>query len=164
MVKITKKIIPNTHHVVRYVPRSRQSRDPETDKIIGNGLLWTSLQQRENEKYLSVNWLEYEIISNEDEDKEISYEQCLERVRSDLSQVMTKGVAPQSLLTIANVGEIKKACKSAGNTVRITHEPSIKNKSHAGIRKLPNEEDSLLETLANEIFIDSVMSITLQSP
>lgn len=145
-----KKIIPDEDHVVRYVPYSRQARDAD-DNLVGNGLLWSALQQRETEASVSVNWLEYH-----DPAGELSKAERLKLVRDDLAAVYP--IRPKGLMAIGNVGEIKSVCADAKSPVRVTHEPSGKNLSHAGIRRLPTEQDDLLETLAVEVFADTVLA------
>ncbi|WP_139312959.1 hypothetical protein [Novacetimonas hansenii] len=147
-----KKNIPDKHHVVRYVPLSRQSRDDDGN-LVGNGLLWVAFQQKKDEAFVSVNWLEYYECDDRNEG--------LKAVRRDLAAAFPPRPSSKALLAIGNVGNIKRACADAGKPVRVTHEPSHNNPSHAGIRKLPTENEDLLETLAAEIFIDTVLAAGL---
>lgn len=149
-------IIPDRDHVVRYVSYSRQARD-EHDELVGNGLLSASLQQKRNETFVSVNWLEYHQKSA----PSLSGDESLKLVRNDLASAFPPKPTSKALLAIGNVGQIKNICTAAGAPVRITHEPTQNNPSHAGIRQLPTEEDELLEALATEVFIDTILAATL---
>jgi hypothetical protein len=148
---IKRKIIPDQDHVVRYVSYARQARDDD-DNLIGHGLHWSAFQQKRDEEFVSVNWLEYRPGTREER---------LKAVRADLSGAFPPRPTSKALLAIGNVGEIKRACQEANQPVRITHEPNNKNQSHAGIRRLPAGEDDLLETLAAEVFIDTLLASSL---
>ncbi|MBV1834439.1 MULTISPECIES: hypothetical protein [Acetobacteraceae] len=148
--------IPDSDHVVRYVSYTRQARDVD-NKLIGNGLLWASLQQKRDETFVSVNWLEYHKKSV----SSLSRDESLKLVRNDLASAFPPKPTSKALLAIGNVGQIKSTCAAAGAPVRITHEPTKNNPSHAGIRQLSTEENELLEVLATEVFIDTVLAATL---
>ena len=149
---VPRKTIPDQDHVVRYVPISRQARDENGD-LMGNGLLWSALQQKKNEDFVSVNWLEYH---GKARGNALSQAESLKLVRDDLAGVFPPKSRTKALLAIGNVGKIKRACAEAGNVVRVTHEPTGNNPSHAGIRRLPTDEDALLDLLAAEVFVDTV--------
>ena len=143
-----RKPIPDNDHVVRYVPISRQARDLNGN-LMGNGVLYTALQQRKDESYVSVNWLEFHQGTRTDR---------LALIRQELSEAFPPKSLGKALLAIGHVGQIKRACSDAGRPVRVTHEPTRTSPSHAGIRQFPTEEDGLLEALAAEVFIDTMLA------
>jgi hypothetical protein len=151
-----RRIIPNQDHVVRYVSYSRQARD-EDDNLIGNGLLWTALQQKKDEAFVSVNWLEY----YGQFDEPLAKLDRLKRVRNDIATAFPPKPRTKSLLAIGSVSKVKCLCEKFGKPVRVTHEPSKTNPSHAGIRRLPAEEDELLDALVSEVFVDTVSVASL---
>ena len=138
--------------MVRYVPISRQARD-ENGNLIGNGLLWSALQQKKDENSVSVNWLEYH---GKTKGNALSRDEGLKIVRDELAAAFPPKSRSTALLAIGNVGEIKRACAKTGNVVRVLHEPTKNSPSHAGIRRLPTDENALLDILAAEVFVDTV--------
>ena len=142
-----RQLIPDEDHVVRYVPISRQARNPDGN-LIGNGLVWSALQQRKDEKTVSVNWLEYHKGSRSNR---------LKLIKDELAKSFPPKSLSKALLAIGNVGVIKQACAEADNPVRVAHEPSNNSPSHAGIRRLPTDHDDLLDALAAEVFVDTLL-------
>ena len=112
------------------------------------GLLPQAFQLREREDYLSVNWLEYH-----DGDRDTQIRLSVWAVRSSFS----KPLGPKSAFGIANVAKIKEVAQGSGARVRVTHEPhGESNPGHAGVRRLPADDLSLLEALAADAFTEMV--------
>jgi hypothetical protein len=134
--------LPNDDHVMRYVPWGRLRRDGD-DNVLG--FLPEAFQRRENEDSLSVNWLEH---FAGDRDSQITA--SVRMFRNSIT------VGTKSAFGIANVGKIKDVCRDNGATVRIIYEPTDSNPGHAGIRRLPRDDLSLLEALAADAFVELV--------
>jgi hypothetical protein len=134
--------LPNEDHVMRYVPWSKLRRD-EKEQVIG--FLPTAFELRENEQSLSLNWLEY--FSGDRNHKIRESVDTFRRVRK---------VGAKSAYGIGKVGQIKDICDAHGARVRIVYEPDVDNLAHAGIRRLPPDDLSLLDALASQAFTELV--------
>lgn len=123
--------------MVRYVPWSKLRKD-EDDNVIG--VVGVAFALRSDEEFLSATWLEYfqgnyasQIVS------------CVQTVRaSNLT------VGKKSAFAIGCVKTVKSACQSRGKRPRIIHEPEDDNPAHAAVRNWPNDDDALLNLIAEE--------------
>jgi hypothetical protein len=127
---------------MRHASWTRLRKDEE-DNILG--FLPDAFRRNENHLSLSVNWLEY-FGGN----RRSQIEACVKMFRNTIT------VRPKSAFGIGNVGKIKEVCRSNGANVRIVHEPEENNPSHAGIRRLPSDDFTLLEALAADAFVELV--------
>jgi hypothetical protein len=132
--------LPDEDHVMRYVPWGKLRKD-EDDNVLG--FLGEAFRRRPDEEALSVNWLEYF-----EGEREAKIEASAKTFRTTLK------VGPKSAFGIGNVARIKEVCRARGASVRIVYEPQDKNKSHSGIRRLPRDDDILLDTLAADAFLE----------
>jgi hypothetical protein len=69
-----------------------------------------------------------------------------------------RGVGGKSAFVIAQVGAVKRACLARGSKVRVVYEPDDDNPSHAGIRRPPPNDLSLMDALATEAFTEMVLN------
>jgi hypothetical protein len=130
---------------MRYVAWGRLRKDGD-DNVVG--FLPQAFQRREDEDYLSVNWLEFH-----DGDRETQLSLSVWAMRDSFERPL----GAKSAFAIGNVGKVKEACQTAGSRVRIVHEPDEPiNPAHAGIRQLPRDDLSLLEALAADAFAERV--------
>ena len=145
--------LPDEDRVVRNVPWTKLRKDAE-DNVLG--FLPTAFELKPDETTstgledsLSVNWLEYFMES------ETRIRDCIWAMRK------ARSLGPKSAFAIGRVGTVKQACLDRGFRVRIIYEPMDGNLSHAGIRRLPPNDDlQLLDALAKEAFpsADMVMN------
>ena len=139
------KNIPDEDHVIRHVPWARLRRD-EDDNVIG--FLPQAFQLRPEERYLSVNWMEYH-----DGDRDTQIALSIWGMRASFERPL----GAKSAFGIAGVAAVKDMSQAAGTRVRVTHEPDgDRNPGHAGIRQLPRDDMNLLEALAADAFIERV--------
>jgi hypothetical protein len=134
--------LPDDHHVMRYVPWGRLLRDGD-DNVLG--FLPQAFRRRETEDAPFVNWLEY---FEGDRAGQITASARVFR------QTITVG--SKSAFGIGNVARIKEVCRNNRATVRILYEPTDDNPAHAGIRRLPRDDVTLLEALAADAFAELV--------
>ena len=136
--------IPDTDHVMRHVPWSKLLRD-EDDNVIG--FLAQAFEQRRDEDYLSVSWVEY-------------YADPATGIRDAVWGVRkARSVGVKSAFAVGNVGKVKETCLAAANAkVRVVPEPLEDWPAHAGIRRLPRDERDLLEALAADAFTEMVLN------
>ncbi len=134
--------LTNAQHVVRHIPFPNLRKNGD-GKVIG--ILPQAFQHRQNEEYLSVNWLEYFEL---DKSSNLS-----ETKKSIIEAKRSKKISANSRLAIGNVGKIKEALlkKEIGN-IRIAYAPSKANPAHSGIYNLPKEDYDLMAMLAEELF------------
>lgn len=136
------------NHVVRYVPFGKLRRD-END--IPVGVLWTAFKLRNNEPYLSTTWLEYFAGSKS--------EQITGAIRAVRASRL--GVTPKSGFAIGRVGAIAATCAERNHRIRIVHEPEDDNKAHAAVRRMPRDDDELLELLAAEKWSELILNANI---
>ncbi len=106
------------------------------------GVLPQAYQRRENEEFLSVNWLE----------REPGDQQTRLQVAAKLIQGTQKSgkVGAKARLAVSQVGKFKQICQDNGSKVRIVHEPVDGNEPHSSIRQIPRDDQVLLEAIARE--------------
>ena len=95
---------------------------------------------RENEEYLSVNWLEYL--------RQPDLLRAIDLVRASFRR---KGfhLARNGRFSVLKVGAIKAAAaEAAGRTLHLTHLPSRLDKSHGGIFEYAPEDLAIAAELA----------------
>jgi len=140
--------LPNEDHVMRYVPWTKLRRDEDENVI---GFLPHAFELRQEEQFLSVNWLEY--FSGDRDNRIRDSVKMFRKIRS---------VGKKSAFGIGNVGQIKEICSANGAQVRIVYEPEANNQAHSAIRRLPRDDLSLLEALAAEAFLELVPNVDVQ--
>lgn len=147
--------LPKEDHVVRYAPFQRLHRD-EDDNIIGVLPQAFELRLNDEEKYLSVNWLEYF-----EGDREYNIESTVKNFRES-RRLIGGRTGKKSAFCIGNVGKILETCVTCKfPRVRIVYEnpkESSTNKSHSKIIRLPENDTALLELFAHEVFNDLVFN------
>jgi hypothetical protein len=143
--------LPDEDRVIRNVPWKKLRKD-EDENLLG-GALPIAFEHRPNEKSptgfeesLSVNWPEYFV------DPDTRIRDCIWSMRK------VRGVGGKSAFVIAQVGAVKRACLARGSKVRVVCEPDDDNPSHAGIRRLPPNDLSLMDALATEAFTEMVLN------
>jgi hypothetical protein len=144
------KNLPDEDHVIRYVPWGRLRRDEDENVL---GFLPQAFQLRQEEDYLSVNWLQYY-----DGDPETQIRLSVWAMRDSFE----KPLGAKSAFAIGNVGEVKKTSEAFGSRVRVVREPEPRNPGHSAILQLPRDDLSLLEALAADAFTELVRNIDIQ--
>src|SRR5215470_511593 len=111
--------IDDGHHLVRHIPAS------EIDDQEGRPMAFPqAFALRPKETYLSNGWLEF---------FDGTTHQQLSGVVAMMSK--TRTVKAHHALAIGRVGDIKEACASFNQNVRILHEPFPDNLAYATIRR-----------------------------
>jgi hypothetical protein len=137
--------LPSDNHVVRYVPFGKLRRD-ENDNAIG--VLGAAFKLRDDERYLSTTWLEYFAGSKS--------EQITAAIRAVRASRLN--VRPKSGFAIGRVGAIAATCAEHNHSIRVLHEPVDDNKAHAAVRRMPRDDDELLELLAAESWSELMLN------
>jgi hypothetical protein len=68
------------------------------------------------------------------------------------------GVTHKSGFAIGRVGVIAATCAERNHRIRIMHEPEDDNKAHAAVRRMPRDDDELLELLAAESWSELILN------
>jgi hypothetical protein len=144
--------LPDEHHVIRHVPWTKLRRD-EDDNVIG--ILPHALVRDKDHDSLSVNWIEYH-----DGDWATQMCESVWAIRRTRPSIGGRG---KSRYAIGSISEIKRVCLSGGVRIRIIHEPIKDNPAHSGIRRLPNDDLTLLAALADDVFTDTVNNAAIPS-
>ena len=114
---------------------SRVSRYCRPTSIGEDGLpLWTAFELRENEDYLSVNWLEYF--------GELTTTELVNSIRCALSKSLR--LSTNGRLALLKVEEIKLIRHEANqSSLLVNHVPLSNDESHAGIFGLAGENQRI---------------------
>jgi predicted transcriptional regulator len=128
--------LPREDHIARYCGGSHISED---------GLITPTafhLRRDQNEKYLSVDWLE--ILNQPDRISEIA------AVRGIISQRLRLGKT--SKIGILKVGEvIDYVINESRSSIRILHGPEPDEPSHSGIYDTDQDEELIAELIAEKV-------------
>lgn len=147
--------LPSEDHVLRYVPKSRQHRDPDTDEFLG--ITSAAMQLREDDQGgLSVTWVEH--YGNYD------LAGLRKAATAFKNSQPSKKLGAQAVFAAAQVEAISVACLSFGKRIRVVHDPVPDNPGHAEIRHFSDEDSILLEFLASDVFSQVVLVSELGLP
>jgi len=67
---------------------------------------------------------------------------------------LTKGATDPSGM----MREITATCAERGHSIRIIHEPEDDNKAHAAVRRMPRDDEELVELLAAESWCELILN------
>ncbi len=141
--------LPAEHHVVRYVPFSKLDKD-EDDNV--RGILWTAFQPRAADKNeLSTTWLEYFAGTRAERISGAVY-----ALRASIDVGKKAGFA------LGNVGAITQTCREHKHKIRIVHDPDDDNKAHSSVKRMPENDQGLLEVLAAETWAELVLNSSIE--
>jgi len=133
--------LPDSDHVVRYVPSGRLIKDEAGQPI---GIFPQALSHRDGEEYLSVTWIEHF-----DKDYETGYSAAAKAIKAALT------VNAKAGFSAANVDTLKTICSSRGIKIRVIHEPEPDNSGHCAWRGMQTADALLLQELASSAFTDT---------
>ncbi len=127
--------VPDSNHVARYCRAS---------SVDSGEIQATAFMMRENEPYLSVNWLEE--LKRPDRKDEIRELQLL------YSRKLR--VCATARIAVLNVGAVRIKVEHEsvdGRLLSITHEPESDDPSHAGIYGIPHDDEFVAELIAQVV-------------
>lgn len=136
--------IPDSDHVMRHVSRNRLRRDGEGNVI---GFLPQAFALRDGEKALSVNWIEYFQGS-----WDVKIEQSVHLFRQ------IREIKNSCAFAVGNVDKIKITAQQNSVSIRIAFAPTSSIPNHVEIHRIPQDEISLLNALAEDAFTDIVFN------
>lgn len=142
--------LDDADHVLRHVPYARLARNADDEAI---GVLATALAVRpEDHHQLSVNWLEYHDGSHVER-----VTSAIQAFRAHRAATASK-VGKRSGFAIARVGTVKEIGKGKERRFRIVLAPGRGNPSHSHILPLYDEDEELLDALAQDAFTELVIN------
>jgi hypothetical protein len=144
--------VPESDHLMRFVPKARQHRDPDTDEF--KGILGVAFHiWPKDDGGLSTTWVEHYGAKSQS-----TYGEAASKFRDSLP---SKKIGKQSYFAIGQVGNAKAACLTRGKKIRIVHAPDGPNTGHVELRQFSDEDQELLEILAEEVFSEHVAVASL---
>jgi hypothetical protein len=86
-------------------------------------------------------------------DREKQIQRVVQTIRSS-----NLTVGKKSGFAVGNVEKISSLCAARNHKIRIIHEPEDANAAHVAVRRIPRDDDELLEVLAAEVWADLVLN------
>ena len=130
------KSLPGSDHIMRYVPPARLRRDEDGNVL---GILPQAFAHRNDEDFLSVNWLEHF-----KKDKASNLRDCVDAQRAAL------GVAKNCVFAVAVVGRVEQVCMKKQKAVKIVYQPTKGNVAHSALHVQHNDDLNVMSDLALE--------------
>lgn len=121
---------------MRYVPPARLRRDEDGNVL---GILPVAFAHRNQDDFLSVNWLEYF-----KRDKASNLRDCVDVQRATLN------VGKNCVYAVAVVDKVTLVCVKKQKPVRIVYQPTKGNMTHAALHVQHNEDLIVMSVLALE--------------
>ena len=126
---------------------------PAKSAYYSDRLLGEAFKLRENEKGLSVTWLEYFEGDRTD--------QVIKSVKAIRASNLKPG--GRSGFAIGKISAVMTACSERKHKIRVIHEPENDNKAHASVRRLPRDDLELLELLAATAWSELVLNADVEA-
>lgn len=130
------------HHVMRYVPRSKQFID-DNQNSLGPAPAAFAIRE-EDEGGLSVTEVEHF--------GEMNAQTRAVAAAAHRASLESKRLAPSAIFAWAPIGAVKAAANDYGKAVRVVHDPVDGNPGHAQIRHFTDDDLDLLEYFATDVF------------
>lgn len=135
-----------------YVPAGRLAHDVDLDTYV---LTSAAFELREDDDGgLSTTWVEHygpRSIA--------TYGKAASAFRASLP---TKRIGAKAIFAIGNAGSARRACASYGKNIRVVPAPEGPNTGHVEIRRFSDDDQRLLDMLANDVFKEHVKVAVLE--
>lgn len=142
---IARRALPDEDHIARFVPYSKQDRDPETDEFRGLSVAACKLRP-DDDGGLSVNWIEK--FGDYGTDAKRAAAIAFRETRTD------KKLPPKAVFGYAKITEVKAAAQRFNKSVRVIWDPVPGNDGHALVRHFTDEDIQLLDLMSTDVFGD----------
>ena len=144
--------VPDSDHLMRFVPYKEQLRDPDNDSF--KGIVETAFSIRQNDDGgLSLTWVEHYGPKNQQ-----TYQVAAARFRDSL---VSRKLGGKSCFAIGQAGETRKTCSEFGKRIRLVHAPNEPNAGHVELRRFSDDDRRLLDALAIDVFREHVLTASL---
>lgn len=136
--------LPDTHHIMRYVPYQRLLRHPETDEVLG--LTAGAFDLRPNDDgRISVTWIEYFGAFGDEARRDAAAAH-----REDL---LSKKLSAKAAFAWATVDAVRRRGAEHGRALRVVHSPTDNNPGHAEVRHFTDADLDMLASFV-DVFSD----------
>jgi hypothetical protein len=144
---LAKEKVPDSDHLMRFVPRGQQVRDPEDNSF--KGIIGTAFSVRPSDKGgLSLTWVEHFGPKSM-----TTYGVAASKFRDSLP---SGKLGNQGYFAIGLAGATRKTASIYGKQIRIVHAPDGSNTGHVELRRFVDEDRRLLDAFALEVFVEHV--------
>lgn len=153
-MSLAKEKVPDTDHLMRYVPRGQQVRDPDDNSF--KSIVGTAFSLRPEDKgALSLTWVEHYGPKSR-----ATYSVAASNFRESQQ---SKKLGAQAYFAIGQAGDTRKTAAAHGKQIRLVHAPDGPNTGHVELRRFTDEDRCLLDALALDVFTEhvAVMELTL---
>jgi hypothetical protein len=154
---LAKKVVPDDDHLMRHVPYGQQVRDPDDDSF--KGIVATAFSIRPSDKGgLSLTWVEHYGPKSL-----ATYSYAASKFRDSLK---SKKLGAKAFFAIGQAGIARQTAAKYGKQIRLVHAPDGPNTGHVELRRFTDEDRSLLDALALDVFAEhvAVAVLNLQPP
>lgn len=140
--------LEDDQHASRWVKPKHQHINDDGSVVV----LPQAFEMRDNDRgKLSVNWLEYFKSTHQD-----NIEKSVHAFRKHMGKI-----AKSSIFANGNVGNLKAVCDELGHKkVEVDHnvESDAPNPAHCSILRLPENDATVMQKLAGEVFTEIVLN------
>lgn len=144
---LVKEKVPDADHLMRFVPRGQQVRHPSDNSFMG--IVGTAFSLRPEDKgALSLTWVEHY-----GDKSPATYSVAASKFRESLQ---SKRLGAQAYFAIGRAGATRQTAATHGKQIRIVHAPDGPNTGHVELRRFTDEDRTLLDALALEVFTEHV--------
>ena len=138
---------------MRFVPYGQQVRDPDDDSF--KGILGIAFSVRSSDNGgLSLTWVEHYGPK-----LQTTYSLAASKFRDSLE---SKKLPTKSYFAIGQAGTARSTAKTYKKQIRLVHAPDGPNTGHVEVRRFTDEDRSLLDALALEVFAEHVAVASLE--
>ena len=144
---MAKIAIPDSNHLMRFVPYTQQVRDPETDEF--KGIANEAFRIRAHDR----GGLSLTLVEHYGSKSVQTYTIAATRFRDSLP---SKKVGPKSYFAVGQAGKTRATAKAHGKVVRLVHAPDGSNTGHVELHRFTDEDRMLLDALVIDVFREHV--------
>lgn len=151
---VARRALPDSHHVLRYVPQSKRVVDP--DGNLGGPAPTAFALRVDDAGGLSVTEIEHF--------GEMSAASRVSALAAHRESLPSKTVRSNALCAWAQIERIKAAALTYEKHVRVVHDPVEGNPGHAEIRHFTDEDLDLLEFFSSDVFLNYEVVGSMELP
>ncbi|WP_282949448.1 MULTISPECIES: hypothetical protein [unclassified Sphingopyxis] len=145
--------VPDSDHLMRYVPYGQQLRAPETDAFLG--ILGIAFSVRPSDQGgLSVTWIEHY------GEKDVATVTVAAAAFRD--SLEKKKLAPKAYFAVGNAGLTRRLAAEHGKKIRLISAPDGSNTGHVEIHRFSDDDRTLLDALALDVYTEHIAVASLE--
>jgi hypothetical protein len=149
---LAKVKVPDSDHLMRYVPRGQQVRDPDDNSF--KGIVGKAFALRPEDKgALSLTWVEHYGAKSC-----ATYSIAASKFRDSFR---SKKLGAQGYFAIGQAEATRQTAAKHGKQIRLVHSPDGPNTGHVDLLRFTDDDRTLLDALALDVFTEHVAVATL---